>query len=120
MPITGLDHVQLAMPVGAEDAGRAFYVGLLGLAELPKPPALATRGGFWVRAGAIDVHLGVEADFRAAKKAHPCFLVADLSVLRARLAEAGYPIKDDAEIPGRARFFSEDPFGNRLEFVAFG
>ena len=114
--ITGIDHVQLAAPPGCEDAARAFYGGLLGLAELPKPPALAARGGCWFRAGDLEVHIGVEEDFRPARKAHPGFVVADLAALRSRLAEHGIDVRDDDALPGALRFYADDPFGNRLEF----
>jgi catechol 2,3-dioxygenase-like lactoylglutathione lyase family enzyme len=113
--ILGLDHVQVAMPPAREDEARAFYVDLLGLEELPKPPALAARGGCWFRAGAHELHLGVEDGFRPARKAHPGLVVDDLAALRARLAAAGIePVEDDA-LPGVERLFVTDPFGNRLE-----
>ena len=112
-----LDHVQIAVPAGAEEACRAFYVGVLGMTELEKPPELKKRGGLWVRSGDVEIHLGVEADFRPARKAHPGIVVADVDALGARLAEAGHvPAWDDA-IPGVRRFFTADPLGNRLEFI---
>src|ERR1044071_3021565 len=112
-----LDHVQLAVPAGAEEACRAFYVGVLGMTELKKPPELAKRGGLWVRSGDVEIHLGVEADFRPARKAHPGIVVADIDALAARLASAGHaPVWDEA-IPGVRRFFTADPLGNRLEFI---
>lgn len=116
--IRGLHHVQLAMPPGREDAAREFYGGVLEMAELPKPPALAARGGCWFRAGDWEVHLGVEADFRPARKAHPGVLAAELDALAARLETAGAPVIWDDGFPGHRRFYSEDPFGNRLEFLA--
>ncbi|RDI58919.1 VOC family protein [Microvirga subterranea] len=113
-----LDHVQLAIPPGAEDACRAFYIDLLGMAEEPKPPVLAARGGLWLRSGEVRLHLGVEQDFRPARKAHPAILVGDLDGLARKLSEAGHvPVWDDA-IPGTRRFYATDPVGNRLEFVA--
>ncbi len=113
-----LDHVQLAIPPGAEDACRAFYIDILGMAEEPKPPALAARGGLWLRSGEVRLHLGVEEDFRPARKAHPAILVGDLDGLARKLSEAGHaPAWDDA-IPGTRRFYATDPVGNRLEFVA--
>jgi catechol 2,3-dioxygenase-like lactoylglutathione lyase family enzyme len=119
---TGIDHVQLAAPPGSEERARAFFVGLLGLVELPKPPALAARGGCWFSCGAAQIHVGIEADFRPAKKAHPALRLRDAEVhaaLRARLETAGVPVKDDGEaVEGLVRFFAEDPFGNRLELVA--
>ena len=112
-----LDHVQIAIPAGAEAACRGFYVGVLGMMELQKPPELARRGGIWVRSGAVEIHLGVEAEFRPARKAHPGIVVADIDALAARLAAAGNaPLWDDA-IPGVRRFFAADPLGNRLEFI---
>lgn len=116
MTITGLDHVQLAMPPGREDEARAFYGDLLGMEEVPKPASLAGRGGMWFQAGAQQVHLGVE-DPVAASRRHPALLTDGLDELRARLEEAGHPIRHEPELPGFRRFYSEDPFGNRLEFL---
>jgi catechol 2,3-dioxygenase-like lactoylglutathione lyase family enzyme len=114
-----IHHVQLACPPGSEDVLRSFYVGVLGLTEKPKPPRLAARGGCWFTGGAIELHLGVEADFRPARKAHPGLLWPDLDGLAARLVGAGYPVHwaDPAEIPGVRRFHTEDPHGNRIEFL---
>lgn len=114
--VTGIDHVQLAAPPGCEDSARAFYGGLLGLEELPKPPALAARGGCWFRAGELELHIGVEDDFRPARKAHPGFVVEDLADLRARFGEHGIDVREDDALAGVARFYADDPFGNRLEF----
>ena len=115
--ITGLDHVQVAMPRGAEGAARAFYAGLLGMTELPKPPVLAARGGCWFSSGAAVVHLGVEEPFRPARKAHPALLSDDIGALQAALTAAGYEcVRGDGEIPGVRRFHTHDPFGNRVEF----
>ena len=115
--ITGFDHVQVAMPHGQEDAARAFYASLLGMTELAKPPVLAARGGCWFTSGTAVVHLGVEASFTPARKAHPALLVEDLEVLAATLTTAGYEcIPADGEIPGVHRFHTHDPFGNRIEF----
>jgi catechol 2,3-dioxygenase-like lactoylglutathione lyase family enzyme len=116
--LTRLDHVQLALPVGSEDAARRFYGDLLCLAELQKPPLLAARGGVWFEGGPIVLHLGVEADFRPARKAHPAFRVRDLRELRERLSAAGVAIVEDHDLPGERRFYAADPFGNRLEFMA--
>jgi catechol 2,3-dioxygenase-like lactoylglutathione lyase family enzyme len=116
--LTGIHHIQLAMPVGEEDAGRRFYGDILGLSEIPKPSELAPRGGIWFRSGELEVHLGVErADFRPATKAHPAFLVSGLSELREELEEAGYRIDEDVQLEGFRRFHVRDPFGNRLELV---
>jgi catechol 2,3-dioxygenase-like lactoylglutathione lyase family enzyme len=119
MPVrlAGLDHVQLAIPAGGEDAARRFYGELLGLTEVPKPPALAARGGCWFTGPGLHLHLGVEDPFRPATKAHPGLLVEDLDAARAALETAGVPTRDDdAGLPVR-RFYAEDPFGNRLELI---
>jgi catechol 2,3-dioxygenase-like lactoylglutathione lyase family enzyme len=116
LTVTGIDHVQIAAPPGCEAAARAFYGGLLGLEELPKPEPLASRGGCWFRAGALELHVGAEAPFTPARKAHPGFVVDDLDALRARLADAGIAVRDDTDLPGAVRFYVDDPFGNRLEF----
>lgn len=116
--IEGLDHVQLALPAGREPQARAFYGGLLGLVEEPKPPALAGRGGCWFRAGAVGLHLGVEEDFRPAQKAHPAFLVRGLGALVARLERAGVALAPGGPPEGGPRrVHLRDPFGNRLELV---
>ena len=115
--ITGLDHVQIAMPAGRENAARDFYAGLLGMIELEKPPVLAARGGCWFGSGAAVLHLGVEASFAPARKAHPALLVDDLDRLAAALPAAGCEcVPADGEIPGVRRFHVSDPFGNRIEF----
>jgi catechol 2,3-dioxygenase-like lactoylglutathione lyase family enzyme len=116
MTITGIDHVQVAAPVGCEQAARAFYGALLGLEELPKPEALRARGGCWFGAGGQELHVGVEDPFSPSLKAHPGFVTADLDGLRARLNGVGIETKDDDAIPGTRRFYAADPFGNRLEF----
>jgi catechol 2,3-dioxygenase-like lactoylglutathione lyase family enzyme len=112
-----IHHVQLACPPSAEDRSRAFYQGVLGLAEIAKPPALAARGGCWFRGHGIELHLGVEQDFRPARKAHPGLLVSGIDDWAARLESAGYPVSFDDQFPGMRRFYSEDPHGNRLEFL---
>jgi catechol 2,3-dioxygenase-like lactoylglutathione lyase family enzyme len=112
-----IHHVQLACPAGTEDRQRAFFSGVLGLTEIDKPQALARRGGCWFRGYGIELHLGVEADFRPARKAHPGLLVQDIDAWAARLAAAGYPVTFDEDFPGMRRFYSEDPNGNRLEFL---
>src|SRR5271170_5563861 len=114
--ITGFDHVQVAMPPGREAEARAFYTGLLGMSELRKPPVLAARGGCWFGSGTAVLHLGVEASFAPARKAHPALLVDDLNRLAAALTAAGCGcIPADGEIPGVSRFHTFDPFGIRLE-----
>jgi catechol 2,3-dioxygenase-like lactoylglutathione lyase family enzyme len=112
-----LDHVQIAIPAGAEADCRRFYVGLLGMREVEKPPELAKRGGIWVRSGEVVIHLGVEAEFRPSRKAHPGIVVADIDALGARLEAAGHAPAWDEAIPGVRRFFTADPLGNRLEFI---
>lgn len=114
----GVDHVQLAMPPGGEDEARRFYADLLGFDELAKPAALAKRGGAWFRSGAVELHLGVEEEFRPARKAHPGLTVDDLDGLADRLGTAGVTVQWDDLLPGRRRFYAADPFGNRLEFLA--
>ncbi|MFD6548350.1 VOC family protein [Streptomyces sp. SAS_267] len=115
--LTALDHVQLAAPPGSEDRLRAYYVDVLGMTETPKPPVLAGRGGCWFRTGAVQLHLGTEAAFRPAKKAHPGLRVTGIDAYAARIAAAGAPVTWDEDLPGHRRFFSEDPVGNRLEFL---
>jgi catechol 2,3-dioxygenase-like lactoylglutathione lyase family enzyme len=115
--VHGLHHVQLAMPPGGEEDARRFYGDVLGLGEVPKPPDLATRGGCWFRGDRLELHLGVEEGFRAARKAHPAFVVDDLDALRAVLDEVGVETRDDAPLEGFRRFHAWDPFGNRLEFL---
>ncbi|MFF2271227.1 VOC family protein [Agromyces sp. NPDC058136] len=112
-----LHHVQLACPPGREAALRDFYTGVLGFAELEKPPALASRGGCWFRGHGIELHLGVDPEFAPAKKAHPGLLVAGLDAWADRLHDAGYPVHFDDGFPGMRRFYSEDCHGNRLEFL---
>jgi len=118
MTIVGIDHVQLAMPAGREDEARAFYVHLLDIPEKSKPAILADRGGVWFENDTVKIHLGVEADFRPARKAHPALLVSDLRELVARLREAGVDVVDD-ELAGYYRIYVSDPFGNRLELMEY-
>ena len=113
-----LDHFQLAMPRGEEPAARAFYGRVLGLAEIPKPEPLAARGGLWFQCGPQQLHLGVDDDFRPAKKAHPAFVVDNLEALAEELQAEGYPVVlDSVQIEGGRRIFTEDPFGNRVELT---
>lgn len=115
-----LDHVQVAMPAGEEAKARAFYIGVLGMSELKKPDSLARRGGAWFAGGdgaSVQIHLGVEADFRPARKAHPAVLVSDIDALAERITKAGHAVKWDDELEDTRRFFCDDPFGNRLEFI---
>ena len=116
--LIGIDHVQLGMPAGGEDAARAFYSGLLGLLEVAKPQALAGRGGVWFATVNVAVHLSAEVGFRAATRAHPAFVVDDLAALRQRLSETGTAtVDDDSGLPVN-RCYVFDPFGNRIELVA--
>lgn len=117
MPVKAIDHIQLAMPPHREDEARGFYHDLLGIPEIAKPPELAKRGGCWFERGPLKMHLGVEADFRPARKAHPAFLVDDLTSLRRRLEAAGYAIKSSEGIENYDRIFVDDPFGNRVELM---
>lgn len=115
--IRDIDHIQLAMPRGQEEAARAFYSALLGLQEIEKPDNLKTRGGVWFTLGQRQLHLGVEDGFAPARKAHPALLVDDLQELQTLLSTHGYPIMTDEQLPGYQRFYSNDPFGNRIEFL---
>ena len=117
MAVTGIDHVQLAMPPGQEELARRFYEGLLGLPWVPKPDHLARRGGCWFGRGAARIHLGVEQDFRPARKAHPALLVDGLADLAARLTAAGAEVRRDEPLDGYDRIYTEDPFGNRIELM---
>ena len=117
MAIVGLDHVQLAMPQGEEERARAFYCGVLEMAELPKPAHLAVSGGCWFESGGAHVHLGVEAEFRPARKAHPSLLVDDLAALAVRLEAAGYGYAPGKPLDGHVRGDTHDPFGNRIELM---
>jgi catechol 2,3-dioxygenase-like lactoylglutathione lyase family enzyme len=114
---TRLHHTQLAMPRDQEQQARAFFVDVLGMTEIDKPPMLAARGGAWFRSGGVELHLGVEDDFRPARKGHPGILVDDLDAIAARLAHAGQPASWDGDFPGFRRIYAHDPFGNRLEFL---
>jgi catechol 2,3-dioxygenase-like lactoylglutathione lyase family enzyme len=120
MEVYAIDHVQLAMPAGGEERARAFYDGVLGLEEEPKPANLAARGGVWFAHGTLRIHLGVEVDFRPARKAHPALRVRDLAGLVARCEEAGYPAVVDEPIEGAERVYVSDPFGNRIELIERG
>ena len=116
--ITGLDHVQVAAPPGTEGEARRFYGGLLGLTEIDKPAGVADSGGAWFALGAQQLHVGVADPFLAARKAHPGLAVRDpatLDALAERLTGAGAPVRWDDRLEGVRRFFTEDPWGNRLE-----
>ena len=115
--VIGIDHLQLSMPEGEEQTARAFYAGVLGLTEVPKPAHLAVRGGCWFAGGGANIHLGVERDFRPARKAHPALLVDDLDALTARLAAAGVAFTPGKPLEGYVRGDIADPFGNRIELM---
>jgi catechol 2,3-dioxygenase-like lactoylglutathione lyase family enzyme len=112
-----IDHVQIAMPEGGEAAARQFFGTLLGLDEIPKSADMAARGGCWFSVDALQIHLGVEADFRPARKAHVALRTDALAELKQRLTSAGHVVHDDTPVDGHARFFTADPFGNRIEFI---
>jgi catechol 2,3-dioxygenase-like lactoylglutathione lyase family enzyme len=120
MSILGIDHVQLAAPPGCEDEARRFFAGVLGLVEIEKPPSLAARGGVWFEAGGQQIHVGVEKQFVPASKAHPALLVESsrLEDMAARLAQAGAPVAWDEELAPVRRFYTADPWGNRIELIA--
>jgi catechol 2,3-dioxygenase-like lactoylglutathione lyase family enzyme len=116
MRIDRIEHVQLAMPVGGEAQARVFYSDVLGIPEIAKPPILAKRGGCWFERGTLKIHLGVETEFRPARKAHPALLVVDLNTLVGRLKSAGYAVRDEP-LHGYQRVYVDDPFGNRIELM---
>lgn len=113
----GLDHIQIAIPKGGEARARAFWCEVLGLSEIPKPEALQARGGLWLTLTGAELHLGVEEPFTPARKAHPGFVVADIDDIAARITTLGQTLRWEDTIKDRRRFFAEDPFGNRLEFL---
>jgi catechol 2,3-dioxygenase-like lactoylglutathione lyase family enzyme len=117
MPLRAIDHVQLAMPAQEEERARAFYSGVLGLREQPKPANLDMRGGVWFEHGTLRVQLGVEEDFRPAKKAHPAFLVEGLQDILEQCKRAGYKVVKDEPLEGYECVYVYDPFGNRLELM---
>jgi catechol 2,3-dioxygenase-like lactoylglutathione lyase family enzyme len=117
--VVAIDHVQLAMPGGprAEAQAEAFYTGLLGLPRIPKPPELAVRGGCWFELDQTKLHLGVDADFRPARKAHPALVVTSLNVLCELLDQAGFATTRTEAVPGQTQWYVDDPFGNRIELI---
>jgi catechol 2,3-dioxygenase-like lactoylglutathione lyase family enzyme len=115
--LLGLHHVQLAAPPGSEEALRHFYGTVLGMSEVPKPPALAARGGAWFRGGALELHVGIEDDFRPAGKAHPGIIVSDIDAVVRRLGDHGVAVHWDDNFPGFRRCYLADPHGNRLELL---
>ena len=117
MEVIGIDHLQLAIPVGGESIARQFYGTVLGLTEIPKPSNLAKRGGCWFQGGSVMIHLGVEVEFRPQRKAHPGLLVSGLTDLCATLEAAGSPVVTDEPLEGYVRVYTEDPFGSRIELM---
>lgn len=117
-PFASIAHVQLAMPSGEEERAREFYSGLLGMKEIPKPAELARRGGCWFESGTVQIHLGVEANFRPAKKAHPALRCADYAAMLTHLQTAGVSVEEPNDSPGVRRCHIYDPFGNRIELVS--
>jgi catechol 2,3-dioxygenase-like lactoylglutathione lyase family enzyme len=115
--ISGVHHVQLAMPPGQEDVAERFYAGVLGMERIPKPPHLEGRGGCWFRAGGLELHLGVEDGFRASAKAHPALRVEGLDALRTALREVDADVTEDTQLEGHDRCYVRDPFGNRVELI---
>jgi len=118
--VLGLDHMQITIPIGGEPAAIDFYSGLLGLTQLRKPEPLASRGGCWFQAGSMQIHLGTDAGFVAAKKAHPALIVSGIDDLVAALQAAGHEVRAGATVDGVTQTFTEDPFGNRIELVPAG
>ncbi|MFV0259970.1 MAG: VOC family protein [Acidimicrobiales bacterium] len=117
MTVLRLDHVQLAMPTGREAEAVAFYEGVLGIPQVPKPAHLARRGGCWFESNTIRIHLGVDPEFLPAGKAHPALIVDDIRALVSTIQQAGYPIVDDEPLEGYDRIYTADPFGNRIELM---
>lgn len=117
MAVVALHHLQLAMPPQGEARAEAFYAGVLGFRRVDKPAHLARRGGAWFEAGTVHLHLGVEADFRPAAKAHPAFVVDDLAAQIRALDIAGHAVARDTQIDGYTRCYTADPFGNRIELM---
>ena len=115
--VARIDHIQIAAPVGCEGAAREFYGSILGMKEIEKPPILRARGGCWFQCGSQQIHIGVERNFQAAKKAHPAFGVFHLDELRETLKARRVTVVEDDDLPGTRRFYAEDPWGNRIEFV---
>jgi len=117
MYIDGIEHIQLAMPAGQEDVARHFYSGLLGIREVPKPPDLVKRGGVWFESDRVKIHLGIDPDFRPARKAHPGLLVRNLNELISKLRGAGVEVVEAEPSTGYSHVYIADPFGNRIELM---
>jgi catechol 2,3-dioxygenase-like lactoylglutathione lyase family enzyme len=113
-----IHHVQVAIPAGGEERARAFYRLVLGFREVEKPKMLQPKGGVWFETGNLQLHLGVDTDFAPATKAHVAYLVPTLAAVRERVVNAGFPVIEDEDLPSYARFYTSDPFGNRVEVLA--
>ncbi|OAT73039.1 VOC family protein [Parageobacillus thermoglucosidasius] len=112
-----IDHIQLAAPKGSEDIARKFFKDILGFNEIEKPEELKKRGGVWFGFGNYQVHIGIEEPFSPAKKAHPAFEVEKIEELKQHLIKHGMDVIEDDNLPGAKRFYTFDPFGNRIEFL---
>lgn len=117
MPIVGIEHVQLAMPPGGENVARKFYSEVLSIPEIPKPPNLVKRGGVWFESGSVKIHLGIENEFRPARKAHPALLVVNLVELVEKLRFHNIDVIDGEPLDDYWRVYMSDPFGNRIELM---
>ncbi|MFD2829626.1 VOC family protein [Corticicoccus populi] len=114
---TDFDHIQLAAPPQDEAKAREFFAGILNLKEIPKPDNLAKRGGVWFKVGDKELHIGIEDPFSPAKKAHPAFAVDDIEDLKIQLRKNNIPVHEDTPLQGAERFYTHDPFGNKIEFI---
>jgi catechol 2,3-dioxygenase-like lactoylglutathione lyase family enzyme len=117
MAILGIEHVQVAIPVGGEARARTFYAGILGFVEVEKPVAMAKRNSIWFTAGSVSLHLGLEPDFHPAKRAHPALVVDNMDQILAACQRAAITVKPDVSFNGFRRVHLFDPFGNRLELM---
>lgn len=117
MFIKRIDHIQLAAPIGSEEQARLFFQGILSFEEVEKPDTLKKNGGVWFSSGNVQIHIGIEQSFSPAKKAHPAFEVLNIETFASHLREKGVAIQVDDKLPGAKRFYVDDPFGNRLEFL---
>jgi catechol 2,3-dioxygenase-like lactoylglutathione lyase family enzyme len=118
--IAGLDHVEIAIPRDGEEQARAFYGGVVGLKEIPKPDQLLANGGLWFGAQGVQLHLGLVEEFVPARKAHVALIVRNLEGLGETLRANGSDFEIDDRVPGRTRAYTADPFGNRIELIADG
>lgn len=113
----GIDHVQLVAPPGSEPEAREFYTGILRFEEVEKPKTLQQRGGAWFEAGNINIHIGIEKEFTPARKAHPAIEVENIEALGKYLKTKDINVTWDDRLPGVKRFYINDPFENRIEFL---